>query len=69
MKAKLGQNSGDGDGLFPVKLNPNPFANHFGKFKEIRGFLAEQSQKSFGVQGAVRLPAGGVNFCPFVGSI
>jgi hypothetical protein len=44
MKAKLGQNSGDGGGLFLGKLNPNPFADNLRQFKKLRGFPAEQGQ-------------------------
>ena len=41
MKTKLGQNAGDGRRLLVGKLNPNPFANHFGNVKKVRCFTAE----------------------------
>ena len=49
MKAKLGQNAGDGRRLLVGKLNPNPFTNHLGQFKEVRCFTTEQRQLNFSV--------------------
>jgi len=36
MEAKLGQNAGDCGGLLARKLNPHPFADNLGEFKELR---------------------------------
>ena len=33
-----------------LKLNPNPFANHFGQFKEARGFRAQQREQLVCIQ-------------------
>ena len=50
MEAKLGQKAGDFGRLLPFKLNPNPFANHFGQFKEARGFRAQQREQFVCIQ-------------------
>ena len=42
METKLGQGGGDVAGRLLVKLNPNPFANHFGQFPKAGGFVIEQ---------------------------
>jgi len=36
MEAKLGQSASHSRWLLLLKLNPNPFANNFGQFKETR---------------------------------
>ena len=53
MKAKLGQYARHGRRLLVRKLNPNPLANHFGEFKEIRRFAPEQCQQSFSFKSAI----------------
>ena len=50
MEPQFRQNAGDFGRLLPVKLNPNPFANHFGQFKEARGFRAQQREQLVRVQ-------------------
>lgn len=54
METKLGQNAGDFGRLLPVKLNPNPLANHFGQFKEARGFRAQQRKQLVRIQRPIR---------------
>jgi len=36
METELGQNPRDSRWLFVSELNPDPFSNHFGHFKEAR---------------------------------
>ena len=50
LETELRQNAGDFGRLLPVKLNPNPFANHFGQFKEARDFRAQQREQLVRVQ-------------------
>ena len=44
METKLRKCGGNLPGLPVVKLNPNPFANHFGQFPKAGGFVIEQIQ-------------------------
>ena len=50
METKLGQNASNFGRLLLLKLNPNPFANHFGQFKEARGFRAQQREQLVCIQ-------------------
>jgi len=62
VKAQFGQLLADVGGGNLGKLNPNPFADDFGKGKAMRGFAAEQGNQAFGGQGAIDIPAGEVDF-------
>jgi len=61
VEAKLGQNAGDCGGLLARKLNPHPFADNLGEFKELRPLALKQGKQPLGVERPIRLAANEVN--------
>ena len=53
MESKLRQDHRDFQRLFGLKLNPNPFSNHFRQFPKARGFRLEQLQHAVSRQTAI----------------
>jgi len=50
MEAKLGQDAGDCGRLLLGELNPHPFADDLGEFKETRSFAFKESKQPLGVE-------------------